>query len=117
MNNRLTKEELQRLRSLNFTKLDGFKNASDILDDEVGRPGTLEREEFDAKAKAWYFGEILKERRKELGLTQKELATLVGRERTYINRIEKGETDLQLSSLIRIAAALGLMLKLEAVAL
>lgn len=117
MNNRLTKEELQRLRSLDFTRLDGFKNASDILDDEVGRPGTPEREEFDAKAKAWYFGEILKERRKELGLTQKELATLVGRERTYINRIEKGETDLQLSSLIRIAAALGLMLKLEAVAL
>lgn len=29
----------------------------------------------------------------------------------------KRETDLQLSSLIRIAAALGLMLKLEAVAL
>ena len=115
MNNRLTTEELKRLRSLDFTKLDGFKNASDILDNEVGRSGTPEREEFDAKAKAWYFGEILKERRKELGLTQKELATLVGRERTYINRIEKGETDLQLSSLIRIAAALGLMLKLEAV--
>lgn len=117
MNSRLTKEELQRLRTLDFSKLDGFQSASDILNGEVGMPGTPERAEFDAKAKAWYFGEILKERRKELGLTQKELADIVGRERTYINRIEKGETDLQLSSLIRIATALGLMLKLEAVAL
>jgi len=47
------------------------------------------------------------------GMTQKELAERVGRERTYINRIEKGETDLQLSSFIRIAAALGIMLRLD----
>ena len=40
-------------------------------------------------------------------------AERVGRERTYINRIEKGETDLQLSSFIRIAAALGIMLRLD----
>lgn len=113
MGNRLTKDELQKLRRLDFSKLKGFTRASDVLDAEVGKVGTQERAEFDAKAKAWYFGEILKERRKELGLTQKELALIVGRERTYINRIEKGETDLQVSSLIRIAAALGLMLRLE----
>lgn len=50
--------------------------------------------------------------RKELGMTQKELADKIGRERTYINRIEKGETDMQLSSFIRIASALGLSLQL-----
>ena len=62
---------------------------------------------------AWYYGEVLRDRRKELGLTQKELAEKIGRERTYINRIEKGETDLQLSSFLRIADALGITLKLE----
>ena len=46
-------------------------------------------------------------------MTQKELAEKVGRDRTYINRIEKGETDLQLSSFIRIADALGIMLRLD----
>jgi len=46
-------------------------------------------------------------------ITQKELAERVGRDRTYINRIEKGETDLQLSSFIRLADALGIMLRLD----
>lgn len=46
-------------------------------------------------------------------MTLKQLAEKIGRERTYINRIEKGETDLQLSSFIRIASALGLMIQLE----
>ncbi|MCE5347513.1 MAG: helix-turn-helix transcriptional regulator [Bacteroidales bacterium] len=46
-------------------------------------------------------------------MTQEELAERVDRERTYINRIEKGETDLQLFSFIRIAAVLGIILHLD----
>ena len=69
--------------------------------------------EFNAKALAWYYGEVLRDRRKALGITQKELAERVGRDRSYISRLEKGETDLQLSSFIRIAAALGIMLRLD----
>ncbi len=111
--NRLTAEELNKLRQTDFSKVSGFVKASDVLNKEAGIEGTPEREEFDAKARAWYYGEILRERRKELGLTQKELADKVGRERTYINRIEKGETDLQLSSFIRIAEALGIILRLD----
>ena len=109
-NNRLTAEELQKLRQTDFSKKPGFVKAETVLAKEVGEVGTPERAEFDAKARAWYYGEMLRERRKELGMTQKELA---GRERTYINRIEKGETDLQLSSFIRIAEALGIMLRLD----
>ena len=46
------------------------------------------------------FAEIIRSRRKALNLTQKELAEKVGKKRTYIARIEKGETDMQLSSFI-----------------
>lgn len=113
MNERLTIEELQKLRNTDFSKKEGFVRAETIIAKEVGEKGSPERDEFDAKARAWYYGEILRKRRKELGLTQKELAEKIGRERTYINRIEKGETDLQLSSFIRIAAALGVMLRLD----
>ena len=87
---RLTSEELQKLRSTDFCSKPGFVKAGDMLAREV-----------------------LRERRKELGLTQKELADMVGRDRTYINRIEKGETDLQLSSFLRISDALGITLRLE----
>lgn len=112
---RLTKEEKEKLRKISFSAEPGYKNADMVLDQEVGKVGSKYREVFDAKARSWYYGEILRERRKELGMTQKELAEQIGRERTYINRIEKGETDLQLSSFLRIADALGITMKLEMV--
>lgn len=112
-NTRLTPEEIQKLRNTDFSKKEGFVKATEVLEKESGKIGSPERNEFDAKARAWYYGEILRDRRKALGMTQKELAEKVGRERTYINRIEKGETDLQLSSFIRIADALGITLRLE----
>lgn len=59
------------------------------------------------------FAEILRSRRKELNLTQEQLAEKVGKKRTYIARIEKGETDMQLSSFINISQALGIKLKTE----
>ena len=111
--NQLSREELQRLRQTDFKRVPGFADAETFLTAEHGAPGTAARADFEAKAHAWYFGEILRNRRKELGLTQKELAEKIGRERTYINRIEKGETDMQLSSFIRIAEALGFSLRLD----
>lgn len=41
------------------------------------------------------------------------VAAVNDRDRSYISRLEKGETDLQLSSFIRIAAALGIVLRLD----
>lgn len=112
-NNRLTAEKLQKLRQTDFMGKPGFVKAETLLTKEIGEIGTPQRTEFDAKARAWYYGEMLRERQKELGMTQKELAERVGRERTYINRIERGETDLQLSSFIRIAEALGITIRLD----
>lgn len=63
---------------------------------------------FHEKSIAWYYGEILRERRKELKITQQELAEKVGTARSYIARVEKGETDIQISSFFRIARALGI---------
>lgn len=112
---RLSKEQIEKLRKTDFSHVSGLSVAEDDLSATYGAPGTQSREDFDAKAKAWYYGELLRDRRKALGMTQKELADLVGRERSYINRIEKGETDMQLSSFLRIAAALGIMLRLDVV--
>ena len=105
---------MQKLRNLDFSKQPGFIKAETVLAREIGKTGSPERADFDAKARAWFYGEVLRERRKSLGITQKELAERIGRDRTYINRIEKGVTDLQLSSFIRIADALGIMLRLDA---
>ena len=110
---RLTAEELKKIRQYDFSNDPHFGNVEELITNEYGAIGTQSRDDFEAKAKAWYYAEILKEKRKELKITQKELAERIGRERTYINRIEKGETDIQLSTFLRIAAALGLELSLS----
>lgn len=78
------------------------------LDQKYGKEGTPERNAFREKTMAWYYGEILKEKRKELKITQVQLAEKTGLKRSYISRVEQGNTDIQLSSLLRISQALGL---------
>jgi Predicted transcriptional regulator with C-terminal CBS domains len=46
-------------------------------------------------------------------LTQEQLSERVGLKRSYIAKIEKGETDIQISSFVRIVEALGLKLTLS----
>ena len=72
-----------------------------------------EREEFDAKALAWYYAEILKDARKDAGLTQRQLADKVGKKREYIALLEKGETDMQLSTFLMITQAVGMKVTLS----
>lgn len=111
---RLTKEQLAKFRDADFSAMPGLMSAESELNEKYGEPGTPSRIEFENKAKAWYYGEILRDRRKALGMTQKELAESIGRERSYINRIERGDTDMQLSSFLRIASALGITVNLTA---
>jgi DNA-binding XRE family transcriptional regulator len=94
-------------------KLVKLHNVSDLLDERYGEKGTLEREKFHNKALSWYYGEMLKEKRKELKITQKELAEKIGKKREYIALLERGETDMQLSTFLSIIQALGLKLSLS----
>ena len=80
----------------------------DMFEKEYGTKGTPSREEFEAKARAWYYGEVLKDARKAAGITQQQLADKIGKKREYIALIEKGETDMQLSTFIMMSEALGL---------
>ncbi|MGN0224107.1 MAG: helix-turn-helix domain-containing protein [Muribaculaceae bacterium] len=92
----------------NQSKLEQLHTTNQMLDDKYGVSGSPQRAEFDAKAIAWYYGSILRERRRELKLTQRQVAEKVGREQTYIARVERGKADVQLSNYLRIAAVLGL---------
>lgn len=53
-------------------------------------------------------GEKLKEARLKAGLSQKTLAERIGMTRTSYARIEKGQTNVTVDSLVRIAEGLGL---------
>ena len=86
-------------------------NAKELLDSRYGKKGSQEREEFREGAFSYYFGEIIKNKRKELRMTQESLAEKVGKKRPYISRFENGE-DIQLSNFALVANALGLSIKL-----
>ncbi|MFA7445155.1 MAG: helix-turn-helix transcriptional regulator [Flavobacteriaceae bacterium] len=87
-------------------------SADDHLDQKYGKEGTPEREAFRAEALAYYYGELIKETRKEKKITQQELADQIGKNRAYIAKIEQGKTDLQMSNFVQIINALGLTLKI-----
>lgn len=88
--------------------------ANTLLNDKYGEHGTQTRDELTAKARAWYYGELLKEKRKERKLTQAQLAERIGKKREYIALLERGETDMQLSTFLSISDALGIRLELIA---
>ena len=93
------------MRKLNEEKLEKLPTFNQQLNDECGRQGTPARDEFHEEALSWYYGQILRSRRQELRMTQKQLADKLGREQSYIARVERGKVDVQLSSFLRIAAA------------
>ncbi|MCI6823157.1 MAG: helix-turn-helix domain-containing protein [Bacteroidales bacterium] len=98
---------------LDAKKLSQLPSFNEKLDREYGQKGTMQRETFDAKARAWYYAEVLKDARKAAGITQKQLAEKIGKERSYIALLEKGETDMQLSTFLMISEAVGLKVALN----
>lgn len=82
-------------------------NYSEVLDAEFGKPGTPSRIEAEEKAYAFYTGKIIEDARKKANITQAELARRIGSNRSYISRVENGQTDPRSSTLYRIMNALG----------
>ncbi len=84
----------------------------DRLDEKYGAVGSPSHKEFQAKAEAWYYAEILRDERKRQKLTQQQLGERIGKKREYISSLEQGQTDMQLSTFMLIANALGLRFSL-----
>ena len=87
-------------------------SAKKLLEQRFGAIGSKEREEFKEEAFSYYFGEIIKNKRKELNLSQEQLAEKIGKKRPYISRIENGE-DIRLSNFALIANALNLSIQIS----
>ena len=75
---------------------------ADHLDQQYGKRGTKEREEFEEDFEAFKIGVMLQGLRKEQGMTQEQLAQKCGTTKTYISRIENDASDIRLSTLMRI---------------
>ena len=69
-----------------------------ILSKKYGEKGTPDRDKYDAGSLAFRLGIMLKEARREAKITQEELAKRTGTKKSYISRIERGKSDIQIST-------------------
>ena len=77
-------------------------NFEDLLKEKYGDKGTTKRDQFEADSLAFRLGVMLKEARTQARITQQELAEKTGTKKSYISRIERGKSDIQISTYQRI---------------
>lgn len=96
------------MKKLDAEKLAQLHTSSEHFNEKYGPIDSPERKAFEARANAYYYAELLKTQRKMQKLTQQQLAEMIGKKREYISQIERGNSDMQLSTFLQIAHALGL---------
>ena len=90
-----------------------FYDVSAELEKEFGAIGSESRQMAEDKAWEEYNAQILLDARKKAGLTQQELAKRIGTDKGYISRVERGLIIPSVSTLYRIASAMGLTVELR----
>jgi HTH-type transcriptional regulator / antitoxin HipB len=85
-----------------MTNNSNYISFDELLEKRHGKIGTPSRDDFEMKSKAFIIGEMIKEERRLAKLTQDQLAEKAGTKKSYISRIENGNSDIQLSTLFRI---------------
>ena len=78
------------------------KSWKDIKDSVYGKKGTERRDELERDFESFKIGLLLRNAREEKNLTQKQLAELVDKKRTYISRVENNGSNLTLKTLFDI---------------
>lgn len=84
-----------------------------VLDAKFGAKGKASRLEAEEKAYAFYTGQIIEDARKKAKISQAELARRIGSNRSYISRVESGQTEPKVSTFYRIMNALGCKIELS----
>jgi len=74
----------------------------DILKEKYGEKGKSSRDKYDADSLAFRLGVMLKEARNDAMMTQDELAKRTGTKKSYISRIERGMSDIQISTYYKL---------------
>ena len=99
-------------------KKDQENNDSTLLDNRLdkmyGVSEARSSEKYELEFEFFQIGELIQEARKRQSLTQTQLAKRAGTTKNQISRIENGESDIRLSTLMRIVMeGLGGQIKLS----
>ena len=75
---------------------------SEFVDKEYGVKGTKKRDKFEGEYEAFKLGVLIQQARQAKGLTQEEVATLAGTNKSYISKLERDLKDIRFSTLQKI---------------
>jgi ribosome-binding protein aMBF1 (putative translation factor) len=89
-------------------------NLDDYIKDRINSEG-ISQEEFWEGFEDFKIGAFLKEARESSGLTQEELANRIHTTKSVISRMENHSEDIKLSTLEKVAKALGKKIKIAIV--
>ena len=89
-------------KKVNKVEISKASSFDELLDIKYGKIGAPVRDEYKARANYFVISEMLKEARKEAGITQEQLAGKIGTKKSYISKLENGNADIQLSTLFKI---------------
>lgn len=78
------------------------RTLDELLNEHYGPKGTPLRDQYDSESLAFRLGIMLREARKEANLSQEQLAERTGTKKSYISRIERGLSDIQLSTYCKL---------------
>ena len=92
---------------MNTKENEDLFNVSALIDERFGAKGTESRAAAEDMAYAFYTGQIIEDARKKAKISQAELARRIGSDRSYISRVEHGQTEPKVSTFYRIMNALG----------
>jgi len=90
------------MKNMEDESMKNLTNFENILNNKYGLKGTPERDKYEADSLAFRLGVMLKEARLDAKITQEELAMKTGTKKSYISRIERGKSDIQISTYHRL---------------
>ena len=93
-------------------KRNSLTDFEELLEVKYGKRGSPKRDKYDADSLAFRLGVMLREARRRSKLTQEELAIRTGTKKSYISRIERGKSDIQVATYYKLIE-LGLGKKLQ----
>ena len=73
-----------------------------FIDNKYGKKGSKKRDNFEEGYETFKLGVMLQEMRHQHNMTQEQLAEKCGTTKNYISKIENNNSDIRLSTLMRI---------------
>lgn len=89
-----------KTKKLNITSL------NELIERDLGALGSPLRDQFEFDLKVELLGTMIKQVRKERGLTQSQLGELIGVNKSQISKLEHNTKNVTVETLLRVFGAL-----------